>query len=172
MTVGLGHVFIKACGETLQRIPEANTVLINDEILYFDRMNIGFAVALDDGLLVPVIHDVQDKGVAQIAAEASDLATRAREGKLHADDMTGGTFTISVLGTVDGFTPILNSGQNALLGVGRTVEKPVVRRGEIVVREMSTLSLTVDHQVVDGAVAAAFLRRLQQTVERPAGLFA
>jgi pyruvate dehydrogenase E2 component (dihydrolipoamide acetyltransferase) len=87
------------------------------------------------------------------------------------DDMVGGTFTISVLGTVDGFTPILNRGQSAILGAGRTGEKPVVRNGEIVTRETMTLSLTADHQVIDGEAAASFMRRLQQAIERPAPLF-
>ena len=83
------------------------------------------------------------------------------------DQFLGGTFTISILGSVDGFTPILNQGQVALLGVGRTKEKAVVIKGQIVVREMATLSLTVDHQVIDGAVAANFSRRLQQLIENP-----
>ena len=99
------------------------------------------------------------------------MADRARDGKLLPDETAGGTFTISVLGSVDSFTPILNAGQSAILGVGRSVERPVVRGGEIVAREMMTLSLTVDHQVIDGAVAAGFLRRLQQNIERPAALF-
>ena len=144
---------------------------MNGEILHFDSVNIGFAVALDEGLLTPVVHDVQDKAIAQIAQEVQDLSARATGGKMHANDLAGATFTISVLGSVDGFTPILSSGQNGLLGVGRSIDKPVVRGGEIVVREMCTLSLTVDHQVVDGAVAAAFLRRLQSYVERPSRLF-
>ena len=83
----------------------------------------------------------------------------------------GGTFTISILGSVDGFTPILNQGQVGLLGVGRSVQKPVVRDGEVIIREMMTLSLTGDHQVVDGAVAASFFRRLQRLIESPSKLF-
>ncbi len=172
LTIGLGHVLMKACAETFRWTPQLNTVLQNGQILHFDSVNIGFAVALEEGLLTPVVHDVQDKSVVQIAREVQDLTARATGGKMHANDLAGATFTISVLGTVDGFTPILSSGQNALLGVGRSIDKPVVRGGEIVVREMCTLSLTVDHQVVDGAVAAAFLRRLQSFVERPSRLFA
>ena len=172
VTVGLGHVLMKACAETMRSTPQVNTVLQNGEVLHFDSVNIGFAVALDEGLLTPVVHDVQNKSLAQIAQEVQDLSTRATSGRMHANDLAGATFTISVLGTVDGFTPILSSGQNALLGVGRSIDKPVVRSGEVVVREMCTLSLTVDHQVVDGAVAAAFLRRLQSYVERPSRLFA
>ena len=171
LTIGLGHVLMKACAEAFRWTPQVNTVLLNGEILHFDSVNIGFAVALDEGLLTPVVHDVQDKAIAKIAQEVQDLSARATGGKMHANDLAGATFTISVLGSVDGFTPILSSGQNGLLGVGRSIDKPVVRGGEIVVREMCTLSLTVDHQVVDGAVAAAFLRRLQSYVERPSRLF-
>ena len=108
--------------------------------------------------------------VPQIAEGVQQLSEKARAGTLSSSEIGGGTFTISVLGVVDGFTPILNPPQNALLGVGRSVQKPVVRRGEIVVREMMTLSLTGDHQVIDGAIAAGFFRRLQQLVERPAAL--
>ncbi len=109
--------------------------------------------------------------IFEISDKTHELAVRAREGKLSPDAMVGGTFTISVLGTVDGFTPILNPGQTAILGAGRSVEKPVARDGEIVVREVLTLSLTADHQVIDGAVAARFLQRLQENLEGPAILF-
>ena len=169
--VGIAHVLMKACAESLKRVPALNTVLKGRDILYFDEVNIGLAVALDEGLIVPVVRDAESKDIYQISREANELATKAREGKLLPDDMAGGTFTISVLGSVDGFTPILNTGQSAILGVGRSVEKPVVKDGEIVVREMMTLSLTVDHQVIDGAVAAGFMRRLQQNIERPGRLF-
>ena len=120
---------------------------------------------------MPVVRNVEDKDLRQISAETADLATKAKAGKLSSDEVVGGTFTISVLGTVEGFTPILNSGQSALLGVGRPMEKPVVRSGEVVIREMMTVSLTADHQVVDGAIAANFLRRFQSLVERPPPLF-
>ena len=134
-------------------------------------MNVGVAVSLREGLVVPVVRGVDGKSIEEIARETTELAERARTGALGPDEMLGGTFTISVLGTVDGFTPILNAGQSAILGVGKSAEKPVVRDGAVVVREMITVSLTVDHQVVDGAVAAGFMRRLQQLVERPASLF-
>ncbi|MCH8206537.1 MAG: 2-oxo acid dehydrogenase subunit E2 [Chloroflexi bacterium] len=170
-TVTLGHVLMKAVAEALKRVPALNTVLSGGNILYFDEANIGFAVALDEGLIVPVVRDVGGKDIRAVSAEAGELAGKAREGRLLPDDVLGGTFTISVLGVVDAFTPILNRGQSAILGVGRSVEKPVVKDGEIVVREMITVSLTADHQVVDGAVATGFLRRFQQMVERPAQLF-
>ena len=170
-TLTIAHVLIKACAETLRRIPVMNAVLANDAIHYFDQVNIGVAVALDDGLIVPVLRDVGSMDIYQVSTATHEMAIKAREGTLSPDDVIGGTFTISVLGVVDGFTPILNRPQSAILGVGRSVQKPVVVRGEVVVREMMTLSLTADHQVIDGAVAAAFMRRLQATVERPAALF-
>ncbi len=171
VTIGLPHVLIKACAEALKRNPALNTVLHDGNILYFDEINIGVAVALDEGLIVPVVRNAGEMDIAQLAASADEFAARARDGKLSPGDTLGGTFTISVLGSVDGFTPILSAGQSALLGAGRSLQKPVVKDGEIVAREMMTLSLTVDHQVIDGAVAASFMRRLQQLIERPAQLF-
>jgi pyruvate dehydrogenase E2 component (dihydrolipoamide acetyltransferase) len=170
-TMTLGHVLMKAAAEALKRVPALNTVLSGGNILYFDEANIGFAVALDEGLIVPVVRDVGRKNIREVSAEANELAGKAREGRLLPDDLLGGTFTVSVLGVVDAFTPILNRGQSAILGVGRSVEKPIVKDGDVVVREMMTVSLTADHQVVDGAVAAGFLRRFQQMVERPGQLF-
>jgi pyruvate dehydrogenase E2 component (dihydrolipoamide acetyltransferase) len=170
-SIGVPDVLIKACAESLKRVPLLNTLLVDGHVLHFDQINIGLAVALDDGLIVPVVRNVEDKDLRQISAETADLATKAKAGKLSSDEVVGGTFTISVLGTVEGFTPILNSGQSALLGVGRPMEKPVVRSGEVVIREMMTVSLTADHQVVDGAIAANFLRRFQSLVERPTPLF-
>ena len=170
-TITLAHVLIKACAEALRRVPAMNSVLSSGTIHYFDQVNIGVAVALDDGLIVPVVRDVGSKNITEIADATFELANKARANELSPDDVVGGTFTISVLGSVDGFTPILNPPQSGILGVGRIVQKPVVSRGEVVVREMLTLSLTADHQVIDGAVAASFMRRLQATIERPARLF-
>ena len=169
--ITLAHALIMACAGALKRIPAHNSVLADGKVLYFDEVNIGVAVALDEGLIVPVIRNVQNKSIFEVSEETHDLAVRARENRLSPDEVVGGTFTLSVLGTVDGFTPILNAGQSSILGVGRPVAKPVVRGGEVVVREMLTVSLTSDHQVIDGAVAAAFLRRLQGLIERPSELF-
>ena len=171
VSINMASVLIKACAESLKRVPALNSILVDGNVMYFDEVNMGVAVALDDGLIVPVLKDVQDKSIAEIAEGVQQLSEKARTGHLSSSEISGGTFTISVLGVVDGFTPILNPPQNALLGVGRSVQKPVVRGGEIVVREMMTLSLTGDHQVIDGAIAARFFRRLQQLVERPAALF-
>ena len=171
VTLSIAHVLTKACAGALKRYPALNSVLADGQVLTFDEVNVGVAVSLRDGLVVPVVRGADGKSIEEIARETTDLAERARNGALGPDEVLGGTFTISVLGSVDGFTPILNAGQSAILGVGKSAEKPVVRDGEIVIREMITVSLTVDHQVVDGAVAAGFMRRLQQLVERPAALF-
>ena len=140
--ITLAHALIMACAGALRRVPAHNSVLVDGKVLYFDEVNIGLAVALDEGLIVPVIRNVQDKSIFEVSDEVHDLAVRAREGRLSPDEVVGGTFTISVLGTVDGFTPILNAGQSSILGVGRPVAKPVVRGGEVVVRDMLTVSLT------------------------------
>ena len=169
--IGSIHFLLKACVEAIKRLPDYNTILVDSTVMYFDQINIGIAVALPDGLIVPVLKDLNDKSIFEIADYTQEITEKAREGKLGPDEVTGGTFTISVLGTVDVFTPILSKGQNAILGVGRSLEKPVVVDGEVVVREMMTVSLTTDHQVIDGAMAASFLRRFQQLLRRPAPLF-
>jgi pyruvate dehydrogenase E2 component (dihydrolipoamide acetyltransferase) len=171
VTITIGDVLGKACIEALKRNPALNTVLTDRKVLRFDQVNLAFAVNLADGLIVPVIKEAEAKNIVELSKASRELAEKAESGSLTPDDVTGGTFTISVLGSVDGFTPILNAGQSAILGVGRSSDQPVVKKGEVVVREMMTVSLTVDHQVVDGAVAAAFLRRLQRLVESPASLF-
>ncbi len=171
VSISTVDIFIKACAEALVKHPQLNTVLQDGQIHYFDEVNMGVAVALDEGLMVPVVHRVHDMNISAIAKERASIVAKTREGKLHPDDVGGGTFTLTVLGTVDGFTPILNPGQSAILGVGRVDKRPVVSGDEIVIREMATLSLTVDHQVVDGAQSASFLRRLKQILEHPEPLF-
>ena len=169
--VTLPHVLIKACAVVLEEVPALNTVLSEGNLLHFGQINMGVAVALEEGLVVPVLQDVGKMDILQISNSTHELAVKAREGKIAPDELVGGTFTISVLGTVDGFTPILNPGQSAILGAGRPIEKPVVKDGQIVIREMITLSLTADHQIIDGAVAARFLQRLQEELESPQALF-
>lgn len=170
-TITLADVLIKACAKTLKRVRMLNSVLINDTVHYFDQINIGFAVSLDDGLIVPVLRDVGEMSTQQISELTKEVSAKAREGNLTINDVVGATFTISVLGSVDVFTPILNPPENCILGVGRSVKKPVVREGDIVIREMVTVNLTADHQVIDGSVAASFLRRFQSTIARPSSLF-
>ena len=172
ISLSAADIIMKACADALLKNPRLNTVLSDGKVHYFDQVNMGLAVALNDGLLVPVIRNAESKSLTQLAAERKDLSERARSSKLRADELTGGTFSLTVLGTVDGFTPLLYPGQSAILGVGRIAKRPVVIGDEIVVRETATLSLTVDHQVVDGAPASAFLRRVKQLLEHPQQLFA
>ena len=164
------HVYAKACAQVLRDLPILNTVLADGKIHYFDRIDIGVAVALREGLIVPVLRDVANTPLADIARQTSDLTKRAQSGRLSPDEVAGGTFTISVLGTVDTFTPILNRGQSAILGVGATRQKPVVEGGEVVIGDVCTFSLTVDHQTVDGAVAADFMGRFSELIQDPAPL--
>lgn len=171
VTLSTADIFMKACGQALGRHPRLNSAMVDSSIHYYDQVNIGLAVALEDGLVVPVIKDVNGKDIIQLAEERTDLVDKAQNSKLLPDDMAGGTFTLTVLGSVDGFTPILNTGQTAILGVGRIAKRPVVEGDEIVVRELATVSLTVDHRVVDGAPTASFFRRLKQILERPGQLF-
>jgi pyruvate dehydrogenase E2 component (dihydrolipoamide acetyltransferase) len=151
---------IQACAHALKQHPRMNAALDGEAIRLQEQINVGVAVALDEGLIVPVIHDAEKKPLKEIAQAARSLAEKARAGKLTLEEVSGGTFTVSNLGMygVDGFTPILNTPQTGILGVGRIVEKPVIYRGEIAKRSMMVLSLTFDHRVIDGAPAGAFLQ--------------
>jgi pyruvate dehydrogenase E2 component (dihydrolipoamide acetyltransferase) len=153
-------LLIHAVGRALVRHPRMNSRLVDDAINESSEVNVGMAVALDEGLIVPVVRAADRKSLREIAGETAALATRARAGKLTLDEVNGGTFTITNLGNfgVDVFTPILNAGEVGILGVGRIIEKPAIYRGEITRRSMLALSLTFDHRVIDGAPAAAFLQ--------------
>ncbi|MGH7880815.1 MAG: dihydrolipoamide acetyltransferase family protein, partial [Candidatus Binataceae bacterium] len=153
-------LMIHGVARALARHPRMNSRLADDAIISLAEINIGMAVALDEGLIVPVIRAADRKDLRAIALETKELGERARSGRLKLEDVGGGTFTITNLGAfgVDVFTPILNLGEAGILGVGRIVEKPAVYRGEIVRRSMVALSLTFDHRIIDGAPAAAFLQ--------------
>ena len=150
---------IQACAHALLQHPRMNASLEGDAIQLHRAVHVGLAVALDEGLIVPVIHDADKKPLKIIAEEARALAEKARAGTLKLEEVSRGTFTVSNLGMagVDAFTPILNSPQTGILGVGRIGDKPVVYQGEIAKRSMLVLSLTFDHRVIDGAPAGAFL---------------
>ena len=153
-------MLVHACARALLRHPRMCAKLDGTELVAASEVNIGLAVALDEGLIVPVIRNADRKALREIAVESRALAEAAHASRLKLEDVTGGTFTISNLGTygVDAFTPILNHGETGILGVGRIVEKPAIYRGEITRRAMLTLSLTFDHRVIDGAPAAEFLQ--------------
>ena len=157
-----------AVARALVRHPRMNARLDGVEIVVSANANVGIAVALDEGLIVPVIRNAEGKSLREIAVESRTLGEKARQGHLKLEDVTGGSFTITNLGTwgIDAFTPILNTGETGILGVGRIIDKPAVYRGEIVRRAMMWLSLTFDHRIVDGAPAAEFLESVIEIFNR------
>ena len=149
---------VRACADALVDFPELNARFDGDAILYLDRYDIGVAVQADDGLVVPVVRQANEKSVDQLGTEIAALAERARAGALGAEDLRGSTFTVSSAGKLAGLfqTPIVNHPEVAILSVGRVAPRAVVRDGEVVVRRTGALAITFDHRVVDGARAAAF----------------
>jgi len=160
---------VKAVAKTLKLYPMLNATLIGDEVHQLDSIHIGVAVALQDGLIVPVARDADKRTVQEIGREVRRLAQGARDGSLSVDEVTGSTFTITNLGTygIDGFTPIINSPEAAIMGVGRIVERVVVHDDQIARRKMMVLSLTIDHRLIDGATGAEFMRSLKEMIENP-----
>ena len=163
-------LLIKAVAWALKRNPWINSTLKEDHIELIPQVNVGMAVALEQGLIVPVIREADGKGVAQLAAEVNDLAVRARDGELVPAEVMGGTFTISNLGKfgIEQFTAIINPGQTAILAVG-AIQKELVPADddEIEIRPMMRMTLSADHRVIDGAVAAKFLADLCEALESP-----
>ena len=172
--IGPLPMVVKATAEALKRHPRMNAIETASadgqaQLQMLAEINIGIAVALEEGLVTPVIRGADGKSVAQLSAENRDLAARTREGRTRPEEITGGTFTITNLGAneIDGFTPIINPPQVGILGVGRVVEKPVIANGEIAKGETMYLSLTFDHRVIDGAPAAEFLQTVKRLLEDP-----
>ncbi len=157
---------VKACVAALKRFPEFNASIEGDNLVLKRYWHIGFAADTPNGLMVPVIKDADKKGVVEIAKETSELAAKAREGKLGPADMQGGTFSISSLGGIGGtaFTPIINAPEVAILGVSKAAMKPVWNGREFLPRLMMPLSLSYDHRVIDGASAARFTTYLAQVI--------
>ncbi len=172
--VSFTDIILKACAVVLARMPQINASIIGDEIVTWAGVNIGLAVALDDGLIVPVIQDADQKSLVEIAHARLDLAARARAGHLSREDLQGGTFTLSNFGSYGGDfeTPLLNPPQSAILGIGAITDEVVVRGGQIVIRPMMMLSMTFDHRLIDGAVAGAFRNELRALLEKPATMLA
>jgi pyruvate dehydrogenase E2 component (dihydrolipoamide acetyltransferase) len=167
--ISYNDIIVMATARALMRHPIMNSTLVGEEILLHDTVNLGIAVALPEGLIVPKLRNAEKKTLLAIAKEIRELAQKAREGALAVEEVTDGTFTISnvsMLG-MDGFTPVLNPPETGILGVGRVIEKPAVFNGEIAIRHMMTLSLTFDHRVVDGAPAMTFLKDLARYLEQP-----
>lgn len=168
--ISLTAVIVKACAWALVRHPLLNSRLDGQQIVVLKPINIGIAVALDQGLIVPVVHNADQKGLTTLAHDIAEIADRARKGQLRMQDLSGGTFTVSNLGMfgVDRFTAIINQPEAAILAVGRVTQRLVPdEQGQPAVRPMLTATLSADHRVVDGAQAARFLSDVRQAIEHP-----
>ena len=172
--ISLNDLIIRATAAALKRHPACNAHWLGDSIRRFDRVHIGVAVAVEDGLITPVIRDADLKGVAHIGAEVRELAGRAREKRLEPDEYTGATFSISNLGMfgIHEFTAVINPPEAGILAVGGVEEVPVVEAGQVVVRNRMKITMSCDHRVIDGALGAAFLATLREMLEEPAAILA
>jgi pyruvate dehydrogenase E2 component (dihydrolipoamide acetyltransferase) len=167
--VSVNDVIVKAVAMALRAHPEVNVSFAGEKLLRHRRIHIGVAVALPDGLIVPVIRDADTLTITQISAQTRDLATRARAGKLKPEEFSGSTFSVSNLGMfgVDQFTAVINPPEAAILAVGATKQEPVVRDGAVVVGNTMRVTLSIDHRALDGATAAKFLADLVGLLENP-----
>ena len=166
----VSDLLTKVAAAALLRHPAVNAHFAGDKILRFPSAHVGIAVAAPNGLVVPVIRDADRKTIQEIAADRAALVGRARDGKLQRDDLADGTFTISNLGMfgIEQFVAVLNPPQAAILAVGATEPKPVVRDGEVEVRPLMSMTITCDHRAIDGADGAEFLRTVKELLEEPA----
>jgi pyruvate dehydrogenase E2 component (dihydrolipoamide acetyltransferase) len=167
--LSLNDIFIKTVADTIRDHPLLNARLQGDNIEVLSNINIGLAVALDKGLIVPAIEQADRKRLWQIAKERGDLVERARQGSLSLNELERGTFTISNLGMYEivSFTSIINPPQCGILSIAKAIERPVVKDGKIVILPIVEISLAVDHRIVDGAVAARFLQEIKEALEDP-----
>ena len=172
--VSYTDLLVKFVAKALTEFPLLNCSVEDNKIIYKHYINMGVAVALDNGLVVPNIVDADKKSLTEISAEVKEMAKQAREGKLPPEKLRGGTFTITNLGMygIESFSPIINQPEVAILGVNTMEDKVVVRNGEMCILPIMNLSLTADHRVVDGSVAAQFLQRVKSLMENPALILA
>jgi len=168
--LSVNDFILKACAEALRRVPTVNCSWEGATVRHHSAAHVSFAVAIEDGLITPVVRDAHLKTVFAISTEAKSLAKRAKDKKLAPNDFTGGTFCVSNLGMmgIDRFSAIINPPNAAILAVGTTVKKPVVKNDQIVIGQRMALTLSTDHRIVDGAVGAQFLAALKQLLESPA----
>ena len=169
--LSLTAIIVKAVARALQDNPLLNSVIEDNQIKLIANVNIGVAVALDDGLVVPVIHNAHEKSIEEIAVALNELSRKARARRLSAPEMSGGTFSITNLGMygTGHFTPLLNTPESAILGVGAIEEKAVIRDGQVVARPMMGLGLTMDHRAVDGVPAAICFSRIRELLQTGLG---
>jgi len=169
LRISLNDMITKAVAVALRRQPRLNATLVDQAVRLHDSVNVGIAVNLDEGLIVPVIFNADQKDLGQIAREGRDLAEKARAGRLQLDEISDGTFTITNLGTtgIELFTPIINPPQVAILGVGMVQRRPIVVGDALAIRPAVYLSLVFDHRAVDGVPAAHFLQEVKRLLEKP-----
>lgn len=162
-------ILVKILARALLEFPLLNSSIVGTDIVTRNYVNIGVAVALPDGLIVPVVKFANKKDLGAISSEIKALAEKARTNELETDEITGGTFTITNIGMfgMESFTPIINQPEVAILGINTIIDTPMVVDGQVVIKPMMNLSLTADHRVVDGSVAAAFVARLKELIEKP-----
>jgi pyruvate dehydrogenase E2 component (dihydrolipoamide acetyltransferase) len=167
--ISLNDLIIKVTALSLIQHPQVNASFQEKVVRYYEHADIGVAVAVEEGLITPIIRSADRKGVLQIAAEVRELAGRARVRKLRPEEYTGASFSVSNLGMfgIDEFTAIINPPEAAILAVGAMSPKPVVRDGNVVVRQMMRVTMSCDHRVIDGATGARFLQTLKQFLENP-----
>ncbi|MFQ6081255.1 MAG: dihydrolipoamide acetyltransferase family protein [Candidatus Bathyarchaeia archaeon] len=172
--ISYNAIFVKAVATALREYPILNSTLEENQIKILKNINVGVAVATERGLIVPVIHDADEKSLADLTSTIAELVERARLDRLSMGDVTGGTFTITNLGMfgVDAFIAIINPKQAAILAIGRIADEPKVVNGQIAIQPTMTLSLSFDHRIIDGAPAAQFLSRIKEILENPSLLVA
>jgi pyruvate dehydrogenase E2 component (dihydrolipoamide acetyltransferase) len=169
LKISYNDLIVKVVANTLNKHPEVNASYQDRSIRYYERADIGVAVAIEDGLITPIIRSADRKSLGQIAAEIRELAERARNRKLKPEEYIGATFSVSNLGMlgIDEFTAVINPPEAAILAVGAMTPRPVVRNNEIVIRQIMRVTLSCDHRVVDGATGAKFLQTFKKTMENP-----
>ncbi|MFW9809599.1 MAG: dihydrolipoamide acetyltransferase family protein [Candidatus Thorarchaeota archaeon] len=167
--ISFNDIIVKAVSDTLGRFPKFNATLVGNDLVMFDEVNIGVAMATEDGLIVPTVRNADKKSITQIAMETKDFGKRAKTNELKPEELTGSTFTVSNLGPfkVDLFIPVINPPESAILALGQIKKKPVVVEDKIVIRSTMMASCAVDHRVLDGAPAGQFLQSLKETLENP-----
>ena len=170
--VSFNDIVIKAVAMALRQHPACNAWWQDDRIRYWNEVHVSMAVAVEDGLITPVIRHADTKSLREIAAEARDLAGRARERRLKPEEYTGGTFSVSNLGMldIDEFTAVINPPEAGILAVGRMVPQPVAHEGQVAIRRRMRVTMSCDHRVIDGATGAQFLKTLKAMLENPLAL--
>ncbi len=169
LKISVNDVLVKAVAVAVRRFPRINQVFAGDVIQQLQNVDVGIAVAIEDGLITPIVKDADQKGLVEISAEVRDLAERAKKKALKPDEYTGGSITISNLGMfgIDSFIAVINPPQASILAVGKVEPKVVVRDGQMVIRQMMSMTFSGDHRVVDGAVGAQFLQVVRDLLEHP-----